>query len=360
MPVEKYSTLQPQKSPHRILKGKLLTALGGSGVYAPYPQNPEHILERKILLQNPFNPNAGGGGGGAAGQAAILLAAWKQNVLNNSGTIPTPAVIGVMNTFLIGLITAGLDKKMLWMDVCPPQDIGSSATSTQAMVAALTPLIFTVGNLTGIPGASTSNTSGLSVNGVAGLPGNNWWYTPNLVLYTDTPNNNVGITLYNMSGQGNGLFECGSWDHLAGPPEAQFQLYSNLSGNALFNCWDINGQAGLGTYSAALPTSTFSGMVSGNKLASNNTQIYCANSTNSPASILSSSNVSTNTNNIDHTFFTNFGWYTCDTQPQSTPVNFTNKTFSFKALHTSLTLTDFTNLFNLVQTMRTSFGGGFV
>lgn len=57
MAIEKYSTLQPQKSPKRIIKGKLLTALGATGVLAPYPQNPEHILERKILLQAPFNPN---------------------------------------------------------------------------------------------------------------------------------------------------------------------------------------------------------------------------------------------------------------------------------------------------------------
>lgn len=46
------------------MKSKLLTALGATGVLRPYIANPEHILERKILLQPAFNPNPTGGGGG--------------------------------------------------------------------------------------------------------------------------------------------------------------------------------------------------------------------------------------------------------------------------------------------------------
>lgn len=59
MAIEKYGTLQPDKSPKRILKGKLLTTLGATGVLLPYPQNPERILENKILRVMPFTPGGG-------------------------------------------------------------------------------------------------------------------------------------------------------------------------------------------------------------------------------------------------------------------------------------------------------------
>lgn len=62
--IEKFSTLLPRNGQgKRVMKSKLLTALGATGVLAPFPANPEHILERKILLQNAFNPNPSGGGG---------------------------------------------------------------------------------------------------------------------------------------------------------------------------------------------------------------------------------------------------------------------------------------------------------
>lgn len=58
MPIEKYSTILPAPGQGlRVMKSKLLTALGATGVLRPFTANPERILERKILLQNAFNPN---------------------------------------------------------------------------------------------------------------------------------------------------------------------------------------------------------------------------------------------------------------------------------------------------------------
>lgn len=75
MSVEKYDTLFPSKSPKRILKGKIDTALGATGVLLPYIGNTERLIERKILLQNTFKP--AGGGGGAGSLFTGLQAYWK-------------------------------------------------------------------------------------------------------------------------------------------------------------------------------------------------------------------------------------------------------------------------------------------
>lgn len=63
MPIEKFSTILPAPGQGlRVMKSKLLTALGATGVLSPYTANPERIIERKILLQNAFNPNPSSGG----------------------------------------------------------------------------------------------------------------------------------------------------------------------------------------------------------------------------------------------------------------------------------------------------------
>lgn len=56
--IEKYSTILPRNGQgKRIVKAKLLTALGATGVLLPFPANTERTIERKILLQNTFSPN---------------------------------------------------------------------------------------------------------------------------------------------------------------------------------------------------------------------------------------------------------------------------------------------------------------
>lgn len=116
MAIEKFSTLKPAPGQgKRILKSKLLTALGATGVLAPFPQNPEHILERKILLQTPFLNGASGGGGGIGPCTAGLTfaSAWAAQVVANGGAAPTTAEQNAVATFQCSLITAGLDSQMI-------------------------------------------------------------------------------------------------------------------------------------------------------------------------------------------------------------------------------------------------------
>lgn len=52
--IEKFDSLLARPgSGKRLIKSKLLTALGATGVLLPWPQNTERLIERKILLQNP-------------------------------------------------------------------------------------------------------------------------------------------------------------------------------------------------------------------------------------------------------------------------------------------------------------------
>jgi len=57
VPIEKFAFIVPKQGQgKRVMKSKLLTALGATGPNRPYTDNPEHILERKLVLQSAFNP----------------------------------------------------------------------------------------------------------------------------------------------------------------------------------------------------------------------------------------------------------------------------------------------------------------
>src|SRR5437667_4898872 len=59
---EKFDTLKPRPGAGtRIIKSKILKALGATGVLQPFAQNTERLIERKILLQNTFSLNPSGG-----------------------------------------------------------------------------------------------------------------------------------------------------------------------------------------------------------------------------------------------------------------------------------------------------------
>jgi len=75
MAIEKYSTLllRPGQG-KKIAKGKILTATNQAAGWnsGPYPQNTERIIERKILVQQPFNTF-----GGPQGLFRGLVSYWK-------------------------------------------------------------------------------------------------------------------------------------------------------------------------------------------------------------------------------------------------------------------------------------------
>jgi hypothetical protein len=99
MPIEKYTTLKPAPGQgKRTIKAKLLTALGATGVLRPYTDNPERIIERKILLQNTFSPSTGGGGGGTSGLLTGLSAYWKLDT-QSSNVTPDATANGLDLTF---------------------------------------------------------------------------------------------------------------------------------------------------------------------------------------------------------------------------------------------------------------------
>lgn len=88
-PIEKYAFIKPMPGQgKRVMKAKLLTALGATGIYRPYLFNTERDLERKILLQNAFNTNASSGGGGGPttnGLLNNLISYWRFNVDRTAG-----------------------------------------------------------------------------------------------------------------------------------------------------------------------------------------------------------------------------------------------------------------------------------
>ncbi len=115
---------------------------------------------------------------------------------------------------------------------------------------------------------------------------------------------------------------------------------------ALWECWDT----GVGKVQGG--NTGFKGFLSGNRTAANNSKLYRASSTVPFAQIGS---IATTGGVRPNDPIIIFGASNSGVVSQ-----FTNRTYSFEAVHFGLTSSEDQTLFNLVQSLRVALGGGYV
>lgn len=292
-----------------------------------------------------------------AGALAIAaLNTWQQNVLNVSGSLPTGAMITAMTNFYAGLVNQGLLSKMLYVMPVPPPSFGFTGSPQPATVgqvrASLMPLIVNAGAINSFAAFySLLNPGNLTAGGFTGI--SNFRMDTKIDITTAFSSDaSAGLTIYNTGGQITGGPDTGALCSFLSPP-AEFALYSNSGGSAYFRCWNNTN----GDVHGTLPTSTYTGYVSGNRTAINASAIYIANST-VPHQTLATSSSTTTTGRNQTSFNDPLMWGESNQNRLANDIS-TNTTISFLAYHLGLTATDSQNFFNLIQTMRQAMGGGF-
>lgn len=255
---------------------------------------------------------------------------WALRVVANGGAAPSQVTLTALCEFMVGMDAAGLTPKMEAVNCLVPDNI----------IAAKTPLIVGTGNDPWADVGPAFVAADLNVNGLISSGANalDTGVVPNASILTDT---SAALTVYNMTAQNEDASDIGCFDGV----NAVRIIISNLGGFAALNCWDFAG----GAFVALNPL--WSGFMSGNRIAANSVDIYLANSFTPFASLIHG--VTTGgarpTNSI-YFYAWNFGGIQ----------NPNTRRFSFAAIHQGLTFAECQAFYNLIQTLRTSLGGGFV
>lgn len=334
--IEKFDTLLPRPGAgKRILKSKLLTALGATGVLLPFPANPERIIERKILLQNAFNTNAsgGGGGGGTCTTGTTVATDWATRVVANGGAAPSAATQSAIADFVCGCITDGIWSKMLAVGVIAPDNI----------TAALTPLLVGPGlDPWTAPGGGITH----SINGLKGhTPSGSFVRTGvKNTDYTSAQDGGVSWYCYDATTTG---FDGGSYNEVKGI------LFAAKHSDGFAYGYHGTTAASVNEIKVASPGN---GFYSNIRVTSTDHRLFFANSLNPHAEIGSNANAWAGTflDNGDGMILFAINDILGSQQLHS------NDTISFMAWYQgSFSATDSANLFARAQTLRTAFGGGF-
>lgn len=263
---------------------------------------------------------------------------WAARVVANGGASPGSGTISAINTFYAALVTASIDTKMKSIGVFAPDNL----------TAARTPLIVGAGS---DPWSNTGFSSGdLTVDGLLGGTGKilGTGLVPSSIFSTD---NSAGISVYVSTITGSAAFEVGRFGT---GDVACFQLSVDYTDTKTrFNCWenvDFNGET-----QATSPA--LAGFYSASRTASNVAKIYFANSTHTWAQ-----QGSTNTLAVggSHSNVNNALAVMGSMSSAGTILSPTDRRVSFVAIHDGLTSAEGSALFDAVQALRVSFGGGSV
>jgi hypothetical protein len=334
MAIEKYSTLLPRQGQAKpIIKKKLLTALGATGVLAPFPQNPEHIIERKILLQNAFNTTGGGGGGGGGPNCGTVVTSWAAQVVANGGVAPSAATQLAMCAFVAGMMTDGIWSRMIAVNAYAPDNL----------IAGITPILQGPGSTPWFnQGFSAPD---LTVNGLVG--DGTKVLIPGIIPATAFTSFNYGFTIYISGAVNEATQDMG----IVNSAITQFIVLQDFSDGLIFDS-PFDGGAGV---IGPVATPGFTGYLSGNRTDSTHASLYRASSGFPHASIGSVANTATD---ILASLTYSIGVHALLTSA-ITFQGFTTKRLSFAACHLGLSQAQSALFFARIQTLRQALGGGF-
>lgn len=265
------------------------------------------------------------------GQRGPLITDWALRVVANGGAMPSQNTIGAMETFRIA--NNDLTNNIVAMCCFVPD----------SLIACLTPL--TVGPGYAMWTNSNFDATNLTVNGLAGNGSTKYIQTGVLGDASPMSQNSAGISVLmwtNPDIAGNGIVA------LQAGAGHQFSLFS-FGGTGLFRCWSFLGSQNFVTGSVGTTTN---GWLSGNRTAANAMALYKARSDTTFTTVATETGTQTGsitgTHRIPVFALNNAG----------TIGNYNAVTLSFVAIHSGLTLTQSSNLYTRVVTLRTALGGG--
>lgn len=273
----------------------------------------------------------------------LLVEEWVERVVTNGGTVPSDNTQAALVTFADDLIDSGLDLKMKALNCMVPD----------SLAACCTPLIVGTGSSYWTPSAwFVANPGQLNSSGLkGGAAGNQARLDTGVIPSTSFGFTAAGATVY-VTDPG-GVFltsDLGIWSNIG-----QFFHLVTCYGNTFdmyFDCWDVGAS---GRIFVDRP-SGFTGYVSGNRLATNDSKLYIANSTTPHGAV--GSNVNANVPKKPTTQIPLFCIF--DSWSGGLPGNYTNYTdrrIAFCALHDGLTQTESATFYGLIQALRTTLGG---
>ncbi len=264
---------------------------------------------------------------------------WAANVVLQGGAAPASGTISAINTFWAALVSAGIDTKMVAINVFAPDNLTATRVPILARAgnAIWTNHNFVSGDL---------STSGLKGDGSS--------------KYLDTgiiPNSMPGTTdssaglslLMSVNPSSTNGFDIGCGGNVT---NSQFAVHINgISNTTPFICWTFT-TSGTTYINPAPPSATFAGFISGNRTASNALAVYAASTSHA------FSTLGTGSGSNSSTAFGPSPLCVFALNSLGSITNYSNRTLSFAAIHAGLTSTETQALYNAVAALRTSLGGG--
>lgn len=259
---------------------------------------------------------------------------WNRKIVAAGGADVSTTSSNAARTFLSGLDTDGTLYRMVAVNAFVPDNL----------TAARTPIIWQAGSevWTNINFGSTNlTTGGLTGNGTTKLLGTG--------IITSTAVNrgfsltSAGISLIISTNPSSGDYDFGV-DGVAN--SQQFALLNN-AGQAIFYCFRfVTVNANFLTAPAGFST----GFLSGNRTAANAIALYGARSDTAHFAITNG------TGNQDGSLVATYPMTAFALNADGTPTAFSDHTLSFLALHSGLTQTQSSNVWNRVRDFRTAVG----
>jgi hypothetical protein len=270
---------------------------------------------------------------------SALVINWANRVVINGGAVPSLATQMAMSTFTNTMDAAGLTSMMKTLNVFAPD----------SLAACLTPLIIGAANDPWNNVGPSFVSGDLDVNGLLGDGSSkiiNTGFAPSAGFATSL---SAGLSVYESTTTN--AIVCAIGGHQSSSTVG-LALFTNSfgTGQVLFDCWN-NSTGRL----VVNPGPTVAGFTSGNRVSATDSRAYFANSSNAFAQIGSTSATSGNA-------FSDCTQATGVFCSQEFPTNqfVSARRMSFAAIHDGLTSGQAQSLYNAVQTLRQTLGGGFV
>ena len=272
---------------------------------------------------------------------------WERRVRSNGGFVSMKSMLAV-NKFYKRLNAYGIMSKMQGFITIVPDNI----------IAATTP----IGNFIGgynydnnyidgqTPWDVVNGPAILSVNGITGSVNNCYLAStvvPSVFMSNSVVTSSVGMTVYIPFYSQTGEVDIGLIGH--GGTLNMYTDYNDINYTCFFDCFNNDQSTGriFGT-----PVDHSAGYFSGNRLNDSDSKLYSANSLNPHYIVASGNTMGGNPLKVDdvptlgHSNGNAFG--------------FTNRCYSFAAIHNGLTEFESKTLYSAIQRFRQEIGGGYV
>lgn len=262
---------------------------------------------------------------------------WANRVVANGGASPSAGTVTALRTFWAGLISDGIASSILCLNPIAPD----------SLIAALTPFVRGIGS---DPWTNHNFVSAdLTVNGLIGDASSKYLDTGFNALSGFTTNNS-GMTIYEYTHATSSSTNNDAFGAQADNAHCMNLLTHNGPDG---QCYvdNYNNTVGQGRMTTSAPGNGYS---SANRTASNAASYYFANSTTTHSAIVSMTTSGGSLPNLtEYMLALNFAGSVFSS-------SYSNARASFAAFHLGFSAANSLKFYNRIQTLRTSFGGGFV